>query len=259
MSDKPEVTITLRSYDIDKFGAHHNAVSVYFGEEEAFTIHGMAVNREKGGVEAVGDNDDTLRALIIPGNRNDLFDMPINGEHTIFEGTAEEAAPIMLAAFDAVKYINDQNLNYDPFEVFGTSQNSNSVAHTIVEAMEQKFPEESEKYWAPGHDRILLPEDWKSIYLMESTSDEIKTQALQRPALEKIDPIHVLQQAMDDPIPNRHNIFYDREEPFAPYTPFGQDMPFNPNEVVQGAPDAQAPDITETPASHSPLNSHMKM
>ena len=65
-------------------------------------------------------------------------------------------------AVEALEFINAQNLNYRPEDIYGDSPNS--VTHTLVKAMGLDFPEEATHFWAPGHDNIILPKGWRSKY-----------------------------------------------------------------------------------------------
>lgn len=246
----PEFSINLVSTDLDMpfLGSpNHNYISIRDSSgEEIFAIHGLAVDRETGAILSVGDNDDTLRAVITSPEFFDIHDTyDKDGEHVLFTGSEEEVLRRVLPALDAVAFINNQNLIYDKFQLGGTSQNSNSVAHTMVEAMGFEFPEEIERYWAPGHDRIILPEDWSSPYADPSlSSDDVFFRFFD--LAEVVAPGDTLRQATEDPIPpSDRDKFFDRAEPFVPYSP-ALETP----DAVEPTPASQSvPSIDGVPAT----------
>lgn len=251
----PEFSIHLVSTDLGMplLGSpNHNYISVRdLRGEEIFAIHGLAIDRETGGVVAVGDNDDTLRAVITTPEFFDIHDTyEKDSEHVLFTGSEEDVLRRVLPAFDATAFINNQNLIYDKIEVAGTAQNSNSVAHTMVEAMGFDFPEEIERYWAPGHDRILLPEDWSSPFADPSMSEDQVFLSFYYFG-DVVGPGEILRQAIEDPVPPAdREKFFDRAEPFVPYSP-ALEQP----DAGQTSPDAEnetSVEIVPTPASAQP-------
>lgn len=56
--------------------------------------------------------------------------------------------------------------------------------------------------------------------------------ALQPENLQKVHVETVIKHAMSDPIPDRKNIFFDRDKPFVPYAPFAHEKP----EIADTAP-----------------------
>lgn len=228
-NDMAQVTMSVRSYDLDTMGANHNAVIVYIGNEEAFAIHGFAIDRETGDMSGIGDTkNDTLRAMILPQHESALFDMPISGENVFFQGSLEDAAKKLASGLDAIKFINDQNLDYDPYVLIGTAQNSNSVAHTIVHAMGESFPKGAEEHWAPGHDRILVPEGWSSIYASPSTPVEAFRNALSGENILSLSGENVRNAAIGSTKADRDDIYFDRKNPFVPYEPLGGHVSVEP-------------------------------
>lgn len=176
VEDSPQFSIVLVSTDLDMpfLGSpNHSYVSIRGPDgEKIFAIHGLAIDRETGGIVAVGDNDNTLRAVITTPDFFDIHDtFNKDGEYTLFTGSQDDVLRRVLPALDAVTFINDQNLIYDKYSLTHGGQNSNSVAHTMVDAMGFEFPEDIERFWAPGHNRILLPDDWRSHYADPSLSD----------------------------------------------------------------------------------------
>jgi hypothetical protein len=120
--------------------------------EDAMALYGMPLKR--------GDDSMTLRAVM------DVPQMPyVNLNHMdrvseieIFAGTGEEYLQKLVCATDAIEFINGQNLNYDT----SNDNSPNSIAHTMVEAMGLEFPEHATRFWVPGHERVLLPTNWRS-------------------------------------------------------------------------------------------------
>lgn len=124
--------------------------------QKAMSIHAMPMRR--------GDNTLTLRAVLSPAGQEK---MPMNTfnvvqQMEVFKGSGEQYLRKLLCAADAMKFINAQNLNYNVEDENGDSPNS--VAHTVMTAMGLEFPEQATHFWAPGHERIILPLDWRSAY-----------------------------------------------------------------------------------------------
>lgn len=221
-NDTAQVTMSVRSYDLDTMGANHNAVIVYIGNNEAFAFHGFAVDRETGDTTGIGDTkNDTLRAMILPPQESEDFKMHISGESVFFQGDWEEGIRKSASGLDAMKFINDQNLDYDPYVLIGTAQNSNSVAHTIVHAMGSEFPKGAEEHWAPGHDRILVPEGWSSALSSSTNTLETYQNALSTENIFSLTGESVKNAAIGSKKADRDDIYFDRKNPFVPYEPLG--------------------------------------
>lgn len=124
--------------------------------QDAMAMHAMPMKRK--------DGTRTLRGVVAPTGQNDLPVQHFNkvNEVEIFKGTGEEYLRKLLCAADALKFINDQNLNYNVEDENGDSPNS--VAHTLLTAMGLEFPEEASNFWAPGLERVILPLNWRSAY-----------------------------------------------------------------------------------------------
>lgn len=120
-------------------------------------MSGLVIKRRNSPVRA-------LRGVMTPPHDSGLpkghFSKIIETE--IFRGPMKEYLRKMTMAVEALQFINAQNLNYRPEDKNGDTPNS--IAHTLIEAMGLTFPEEASHFWAPGHERILLPKNWRSQY-----------------------------------------------------------------------------------------------
>lgn len=155
---KKDHTIHLVTAEMGAPGSPaYNYVCFYNAKgQKAMSIHSMPMMR--------GDNTLTLRAVLAPAGTKNLPQDHFNivQQMEIFKGSGEEYLRKLLCAADAMKFINAQNLNYNQEDQNGDSPNS--VAHTVVTAMGLEFPEEATQFWAPGHERIILPLNWRSAY-----------------------------------------------------------------------------------------------
>ena len=120
-------------------------------------MNGLAIERKESDIRA-------LRGVMAPPNEGGLPQEHFSQVHEqeIFRGPVKEYLRKMAMAVEALHFINAQNLNYRPEDTNGDSPNS--VAHTLIKAMELEFPEETAAHWAPGHERIILPKNWRSNY-----------------------------------------------------------------------------------------------
>lgn len=125
--------------------------------QDALAFHGIAVTRDVDGSKA-------LRAIMAPVQGSDLpaNQFKIIHEEKIFEGNAQDYLTKLACAGDAANFINQQNLTYNPEDENGDSPNS--ICHTLIRAMELNMPEISAQFWAPGHARVILPNNWRSAY-----------------------------------------------------------------------------------------------
>lgn len=117
-------------------------------------MKGLAIQRKDTDIRA-------LRGIMAPPNENGLPDEHFNivSDVQIFKGPVKEYLHKMAMAVEALHFINAQNLNYRPEDQNGDSPNS--IAHTLVKAMDLEFPAETTAFWAPGHERIILPKNWR--------------------------------------------------------------------------------------------------
>ena len=125
--------------------------------QDALAFHGIAVPR-------AADNSRALRVIMAPVQGDGLpsKNFKIVHEACLFEGSAEDYLSKLACAGDAANFVNQQNLTYNPENENGESPNS--IAHTLIRAMELEMPEIAEQFWAPGHARVILPNNWRSAY-----------------------------------------------------------------------------------------------
>lgn len=151
-------TIQLVTAEMGEPGSPvYNYVRFYNAKgQKAMSIHSMPMKR--------GDGTLTLRAVLAPAGQDNLPQQHFNivQQAEVFRGTGEQYLRKLLCAADAMKFINAQNLNFNPKDDHGDSPNS--VAHTVMVAMGLEFPEETSNFWAPGHERVILPLNWRSAY-----------------------------------------------------------------------------------------------
>jgi len=157
--------IEVRSYEIASvvgLPAAHNEILFMIDEKTQLALHGMAFDRYSGNPKPAplaGFN-----TLQVVGSKS-FSDkgMKLLGSATIFEGDLSEMYELLGRAAEAGNYINKKNLDYVVIgSPFGHAQNSNSVASTLIKAMGLTYPPEIENIWAPGHERTLIPNNWKS-------------------------------------------------------------------------------------------------
>lgn len=120
-------------------------------------MYGIAIERKASPIRA-------LRGVMAPPNESGLPAEHFTkvSEAEIFRGDVKIYLQKMAMAVEALHFINAQNLNYRPEDTNGDSPNS--IAHTLVAAMDLNFPAETAQFWAPGHERIILPKNWRSAY-----------------------------------------------------------------------------------------------
>lgn len=200
----------------------HYYVAFYANETEIVAIHGLAFDRETGEDVAVGQTDDTLRSIIavngilLNAESGELF---LSEMETMGDGRGiivaeitdtEEFNRIYQRAFGAVDAINDMNLTYDRFSPLNScdAQNSNTVAATILNVMGFDWPSEA-NYFAPGRERLLLPEDW------EFGANDYAPFETGQDAMIGLDGIsyEFFKSVTEDPIPDGRNYVYATEFP----------------------------------------------
>ncbi len=117
-------------------------------------MKGLAINRKDSDIMA-------LRGVMAPADENRVPQEHFNivNEVEIFRGPIKDYLHKMAMAVEALHFINAQNLNYRPEDTNGDSPNS--IAHTLVQAMGLEMPMEATAFWAPGHERIILPKNWR--------------------------------------------------------------------------------------------------
>ena len=127
----------------------------------SFVLNGMAIDRETGETGAtaiVGDS--TIR--VVQDVNSSLADgdngMRIVAEEVAWSGSKSEFDGKYLRAIEAGSHINHLNLDYRAMSLFDVAQNSNSVAATLLDAMDVDIPAKIQNLWDPGIDRIMLPQ-----------------------------------------------------------------------------------------------------
>ncbi|MCC6598801.1 MAG: hypothetical protein IT559_08430 [Alphaproteobacteria bacterium] len=137
--------------------AHHYIMFRDHTGADKVVMHGLAIARRNSPVRA-------LRGVMGQPESNTLPNEHFTGiaEFEIFRGDVKTYLQKMAMAVEALHFINAQNLNYRPEDLNGDSPNS--IAHTLVTAMQLEFPEEATHFWAPGYERIILPRNWRSAY-----------------------------------------------------------------------------------------------
>ncbi len=125
--------------------------------QDALAFHGVGVPRNI-------DKSRALRVILAPVQGDGLPSKSFNivKDVCIFEGSAEQYLQKLACAGDAANFINQQNLTFNPEDENGESPNS--ICHTLVTAMGLDMPDETQQFWAPGHERIILPTNWRSAY-----------------------------------------------------------------------------------------------
>ncbi len=152
-------SIHLVSVEVGELGgpAYNYLIFRDHNGEDKVMMNGLALERKNSDIRA-------LRGVMAPPTQGGLpqqhFTETVRVE--IFRGSMKAYLQKMAMAVEALHFINAQNLNYRPEDINGDSPNS--IAHTLIKAMGLEFPEEATHFWAPGHERIILPENWRSKY-----------------------------------------------------------------------------------------------
>lgn len=118
-------------------------------------MYGVAIARRASEIRA-------LRGVMAPPSEMPAEHFSPVSDIEIYRGDVKMYLQKMAMAVEALHFINAQNLNYRPEDTNGDSPNS--IAHTLVSAMGFEFPAEATHFWAPGHERIILPRNWRSSY-----------------------------------------------------------------------------------------------
>jgi hypothetical protein len=208
--DKYQVEIrSYQSANIPLIGrAVHNEVVFSVNGQPLFAFNGDAYNRRSGELTNFSTSgEDTLRVRVLEGVAlQDIApDYPLVSQTVAANLSKEDFVRGLAQAVEASEFINSQNLNYiivgapilrgHHFE----AQNSNSAANTIMTAMGIPMPVEVRSQWAPGQDRLLLPEGWKP--RTDSMTHEERV-AFLKERLGKLEENTVGAQVRNDPNPN---------------------------------------------------------
>lgn len=225
MSDTYQIAI--RSYqvaDVPLVGtAVHNEVVFMQNNQPLFAFNGDPYNRTTGDlIERSTSGEDTLRVRVFHGTT--LSDYageryPLRSQTTVAEVSRDDFVRHLARATEAAHYLNSQNLNYiiagAPL-VSGhlfDAQNSNSAANTLVAATGLAVPAAVREQWAPGQNRVILPENWKP--QTESMTHEQRVQYLNQ-NLPRLEESEVGAQAARDPNPNKPELYKPTDFPRPP-------------------------------------------
>jgi len=163
--------IELRSYQVAKIPlmgpAAHNELVFLHKNKVLMAINGDPYNRTTGALSPPTFNHhDTLRVSILPentmGDKVNAENYPLLKTTELFSGREGKFAELAGRAMEAAHSINNSNIDYIMFSPIFTAQNSNSVAYTLMQAMGLQVPAGTDLPWAPGHGRLLLPDNFTS-------------------------------------------------------------------------------------------------
>ena len=189
--------------------AVHNEVVFMANGQPLFAFNGDAYNRQTGSLtERSTSGEDSLRVRVLEGITLEQVtsDYPLVGNRVAATLDKEEFVRRLALAVEAAQHINGQNLNYI---IVGApvvsghhfdAQNSNSAASTIMAATGTPVPAEVRSQWAPGQDRVMLPQGWKPT--TESMTHEQRLAYLTE-RLPRLEESQVGAQVQRDPDPNK--------------------------------------------------------
>jgi hypothetical protein len=124
--------------------------------EDAMALHALPLPRKDKTLTLRGVMDQPAKPYIR------LRGLKIVNEACLFEGSGEDYLQKLVCALDAMKFLNEQNINYAP-----ESENydsPNSITSALVKAMGLEIPQDITQFWIDGYDRQLLPQEWRSAY-----------------------------------------------------------------------------------------------
>lgn len=225
MSDTYQIAI--RSYqaaNVPLAGtAVHNEVVFMRNNEPLFAFNGDAYDRETGALrERSTSGEDTLRVRVFQGTTLADYageDYPLRSQTTVAEVSQEDFVRQLARATEAAHFINSQNLNYI---IVGAplvsghlfdAQNSNSAANTLLTAAGLSVPANVRDQWAPGQNRVLLPENWKP--QTDAMTHEQRIAYLNQ-NLPRLEESEVGAQAARDPNPNKPELHKPEDFPRPP-------------------------------------------
>lgn len=158
-------SISVNSYSIvaDKF-VHNEIVFKDAETDETWHLNGGSFDKEDGGNIAFSflSDEDTLRAFLSdqPFNtRNEGMGAPLHSEVLFASDDGHAFQEKFVKALEAGVFINSQDLDYVPFNIFEKEQNSNSVAATVLHVMELDYDASDRGFIAPGDDDLLWAEE----------------------------------------------------------------------------------------------------
>lgn len=211
--------IGIRSYEvplgndlleaITPTAVHHEIVFTQPDGTEYF-LNGQAWDRDTGTPEITslfGDN--TLRADISLSNIGRGTSLTLLTESTCWEGNKDDWDVKFMRAAEVSSFINDQNLEYSPIGIISEAQNSNSVTSTVMTAMGTTYPPEIEALFAPGDDRVIIPDD--RLLLQIGEFDDVTRDSLihyVEAVMQSVEAKAIKEQILDDGI-NKKQITND--------------------------------------------------
>jgi len=207
--DSGEWEIGIVSHEVALGAVHHEIVFLLPNGKMFMGMNGQAFDRETG--ESDNFTIQPNKSLRVSASVYKATD----GEYTtatLMRGSGEEVLQKLGQAVEAAHFINESNLTYVPVDPITCSQNSNSVATSILHAMGLEYPPEIEELWAPGECRDLLPEHWESHY--DYTTDRHLYHL--KEAVEALGKKAIAEDVINDP-PADPNVY--------PYQPSEPDIP----------------------------------
>lgn len=129
-------TIEARSYNILNIASHNFWVLRCDGAVIS-QLHGLATDRKTNRFKPIGIFSDRLGFYAFKSQHNDpTFILKTQRFMTIYQGDKEDVLMRWNKAANRVKSLNQQDLNYSPFGVFGLPiTNSNSAFHLFSQLM----------------------------------------------------------------------------------------------------------------------------
>lgn len=208
-ADSGEWEIGIISHEVTLGAVHHEIVFRLPNGKMFMGLNGQAVDRETG--ESSNFTIQPNKSLRISASIYEATEGAYTTA-TLMRGSGDEVLQKMGQALEAAQFINDSNLTYVPVDPISCSQNSNSVATSILHAMELEYPPEIEELWAPGECRDLLPAHWESHY--DYTTDPHLYYL--KAAAEALGKKAIAEDVINDPPSDPNTYPYQSPEPDLP-------------------------------------------
>ncbi len=131
-------SIEARSYDLGRIASHNFWVLRNEKNGVVAQLHGLATDRKTNSFKPIGYFFDRLGFYEFKTVENDpTFISKTQQYITVFQGHKDEVLTRWKKAASQVKSLNQKDLNYSPFGVFGLPiTNSNSAFHLFAQLME---------------------------------------------------------------------------------------------------------------------------
>jgi hypothetical protein len=157
---KKDYTIEARSYGLGGIASHNFWV---LRDDEAKVVaqmHGLATDRSKNKFKPIGFLKDRLGFYEFKTQANDpSFIFEKQQSAIVYQGNKQDVLQRWNNAACQIEALNNRDLNYSPFGVFGLPiTNSNSAYHLFANLMDiscHRFP----KVLEPGINNVLLSVD----------------------------------------------------------------------------------------------------